>query len=130
MAKQTEFDNLRRRFLEAICGALIGVAIVSVIELLGLPNLDRALTVALYCFAISIPSLTYYMMTVLLDAAAERASRYPLYNAMAFFIGILASLTGVASLFVHFSYKLGLLFIVLCLLGFYGQKLYDKDMKE
>src|SRR5262245_49515301 len=87
MSQEIDRHHARRGILQTMSAALIGVSIVAVIQFLTLPNLDRALTASLYCFIVSIPLLTYYIVTMLLDSVLEKAEYHKLQNLVAFFIG-------------------------------------------
>jgi hypothetical protein len=112
-------DDERSRTLDKVAlGALVGVGVLAVFQLLTLNQLDTPLKLALYSFAISIPLLSTYL-AVLTSATPA------IYNSMtskwsyglAAFGGGLTGLVGFTAVFWHFSAKLGVLFGGLSLFG-------------
>ena len=126
MAQETEQQPARRKLQETVGGALLGISVVVVIQFVGLPQLDRALTASLYCFAVCITSLTYFLMHVLLDTGSGEAVSDRPFNKILFTIGLAAALGGVASMFLHFSYKAVIVFGALCLVVIFGELIYEK----
>src|ERR1700675_4379748 len=105
-------DKNAIKLLEAMAGGLIGVAVIAVFHLLGLPSLGKSLTVSLYGFAISIPLLSFNILAFIAESGYAYYENI-WYHPLSFFLGALASLVGIGGLFFHFSIKLGVLFSVL-----------------
>lgn len=70
MAQEIDRFGVGQR--KAVSGAMLGVAVLAVFQILTLPTIDKRLTLALYCFAVSIPLLTLFFRAQL----AEDASVY------------------------------------------------------
>jgi|SRR5882672_12517169 len=114
---------------QLITGGLIGVGVVVIVTLLGFNQLDRPLTLALYCFAGSVPLLSMVLLS------AVTTTRFPLHNffwyhTLASAVGALAALIGVNSLFWHFSRKAGSLFLFMSIIGFIGYMHYFVSLKR
>jgi hypothetical protein len=62
-------DTLGNEQRRTVAGGLLGVGVIAVFQLLTVPTLDKRLTVALYCFAISIPLLALFLRALLAEAA-------------------------------------------------------------
>ena len=112
----TKSDDVHLTHDQVAFGALVGVNVIAVVELLGLSQLDNSLRVALYCFAISIPLLCAYLININFANSYEHLTSC-WYNVGAMAVGSLASIAGMASIFWHFSSTLGLLFVILCSFG-------------
>jgi hypothetical protein len=98
-------------------GALAGVSVVSIVQMLSVNSLDVPLKISVYSFAITIPALSaVFINTVVEDYYGGSRVRMPLLVIVTT-IGYLAGLIGVAALFFHFAKYAGILFIVLSLLG-------------
>ena len=97
----------RRRL---ISGTMLGFAAVCIVQMLGLSQLDVALKVSLYAFAVSIPFHTMEFF----DRMAEE--RYGIGINLPFrqdfmATALLISLVGVIGLFWHFSLVIAILFV-------------------
>jgi len=109
--KSAEKDAVDERLL---FGALLGLGIVVVVQLISLRRLDRSLTLSLYCFAVSIPLLSMRLVNSLMFTYFE----YDVsvwYNRISPLIGGFAALLGLNALFWHFSRIAGFLFGSLCI---------------
>ncbi len=100
--------------LEAMIGALTGICIIAVIQFISLPSLDGALKVSVYCFAVSLPLLTFSLLS-LVGSTNKVHSDFMWYFWVAFILGPLGSLVGIAGLFFHFSWRAGLIFSALAI---------------
>jgi len=101
---------------EVLFGALAGVDIIAVIQLTSVTQLDEPLRVALYCFAVGIPVLCLYLVSMAL-LMGEKADMVEVmwYHLGAMAIGPLASLGGLSALFYHFSAIMAVIFAALSL---------------
>lgn len=95
---------------------MLGLAVVAVFQILTLPAIDKRLTLALYCFAVSIPLLTVFFRALLVEDAC--VYRDPVWYVPVFSIlGTQIWFAGLAAVFFHFSYKIGFVFLTLAILG-------------
>jgi hypothetical protein len=101
---------------QVVVGALLGVDMIAVIEMLGLSFLDTPLKISLYSFASAIQALATEMVNLVVMSRYKR-ELLTCYNTLAFLAGILASLFGIDMLFWHFSNKAGILFTILTVFG-------------
>ena len=114
---------------KAVAGALIGVDLIAVFQLLTLPILDKRLTVALYCFAISIPSLAMYLRSVIAQSTCP-------YNILVWHVplggilGLTISVVGLGAVFFHLGIVAGCLFSVFAILGFLASNRYRQIIKQ
>lgn len=100
----------------AVYGALGGGCVVAIIQLSTSSQLSTALIVAVHSFAIAIPLLlgaSVSCRTILHRGIGSPAAGIATH---AFGIaGILGAITGVAAMFFHFGFSVGLAFIVVLL---------------
>jgi hypothetical protein len=99
--------------LEVISGVLIGVDTVAIIQLVGLDYLDGPLTDALYCFAISIPLLAFFVFCIRIEKT-RKCSIDIWYKDVALFLGITGSPIGLGLLISHLSKTAAWIFAFLC----------------
>ncbi len=102
--------------IEIVCGALVGLGVIALVQMLSVTTLDVPLRISLCSFAISIPSLTAVFLSFKErgPAAAGRSSRLLTFL---WTIGNIASLIGISGLFFHFAVYAGVIFIVIFVLG-------------
>jgi hypothetical protein len=98
---------------EVICAALIGVDVIALVQLATLTYLDEYLTDAVYSFAISIPLLTFFVLSVRMEKTRE-VSISIWYKDIALFLGIIGTPVGVGCLIAHLSLRAGTIFGLLC----------------
>jgi hypothetical protein len=122
----TEDPNPFEKGTRNLIGMYFGSAAVSfaaVLQILQLPSLDTALTIALYCFSISIPINVFmgYIWTYLWEALSYRTAFW------SEIIGITANYgiapVGICAIFWHFSSSIGITFLISgvfgwCLFGY------------
>jgi hypothetical protein len=124
-----------------IFSGLIGVGIVSIVELLSVNPLSKSLRVAVFCFSISIPFLAgaIFVLSELATLNDELQIQINHYFRFLYFYGVLFSLAGIAAIFFHFHYAFGIVFIVasvvalVCALMFFkklAQSLEDVDAEQ
>ena len=103
--------------IEIGAGALVGLGVIAIVQMLSMQSLDVPLTVSLYSFAVSIPSLS----AVFLCMREEIKHRvYPADQGwvnLLVIIGGLASSIGIGGLFFHFDNYAGIIFIIVSVLG-------------
>jgi hypothetical protein len=110
--RKARFSDSEWSALEKISGALIGVDLVALIQLIGLPSLNARLTYAVAGFAISLPGLTFVIASRLLRLRLPE-------GVLGFILGFAAmfALLGVAMLILHLSVMIGGIFLVLFIAG-------------
>ncbi len=111
-----EFDlsDPWKREREITCGALIGLALIAIVEMLSLPVLDIPLKMSVFSFAISIPVLSAVILCMINDSVFNQKPHGEGIH-RAWFFGVFMSFLGIAGLFFHLSLFAGLLFVVLSL---------------
>ena len=98
-------------------GALVGVAIIALVQMLSVSSLDVPLKVSIYGFAVSVPSLTAVVLC-LIDEARHGIAIYRTSLLWLVVIGNLASFAGISGLFFHFSSYAGITFVTISAIGF------------
>lgn len=88
---------------------LLGVSIVSMIELLGASSIGMALIASISAFALAIPLLCFSLYVVMQEAKYTYSVQ-PWYLDSANAVGVLAAYCGLLALFCHFSVAMGILF--------------------
>lgn len=125
-------DKTQNKIFEASSAALIGIGVIAIIELLGIANLDRALTVSFYSFVISIPMLSVVFLTLVDETKYEYRPRgVPrVYMNIAWLVGALSSLAGIGALIYHFAGCAAILFAFLCVIGLIAWVHYSTELKK
>jgi hypothetical protein len=118
------------QWLQAYGSGLIGIALIAVFQLLALPDLDKRLTVSLYCFAISIPLLAFFVLAMVAEAKYTHLSELWLYNAVPLVLGIPIWFVGLAAVFFHFSLVIGSIFSLLAILLLLASKRHRTLLKQ
>lgn len=114
---------------QIVFGALMGLDVIIVLQLMTLARLDKPLSVALYCFVVAIPLLAMYVLSILTTMKYEY-DVWVWYHLAAILAGGLASLAGVGALFFHFSWVAGGLFALLSVLGLGAYFHYNGQLKK
>lgn len=116
---------------QVMAGALIGIGVISLIQLLsvGVGQLDLPLKISLYCFSISIPFLSAYWLN------SREASHHEYYvdawyDTLAVVLGSIGSITGICGLFWHFSWVMGVTFLAVILLGLISYVKYSDELEK
>jgi hypothetical protein len=105
--------------IEALEAGLLGVSVVALLQMLSLPTLDMALTVALYSFIVAIPSVAVFLLHVTtLEVHTMDAVIESFWMSLASIIGPVAAFTGIVSSCFHFSIYMGGLFLVFSIITF------------
>ena len=118
--------EINKRVIEddkLLCGALLGINVVAVVELVGVNQLDAALKVAVHCFAVSIPLLVLHILARINESQNKYHTESGGYFYLVTFFSPFISLAGIGAFFWHFSPTVGLLFIVtgvFALVAFFG----------
>jgi hypothetical protein len=119
---QDRIERHRRTNIETevMSGALVGLGVIAIVQMLSVPSLDVPLKVSLYSFAISIPFLTVAFLCARIETGVDFRSNHPLVS-LAFGscvgFGNLSSLAGISALFFHFMNYAGFIFIGVCVIG-------------
>jgi uncharacterized protein involved in cysteine biosynthesis len=126
---RVKIDQADNRQIETVSGALIGVGVVVVTQLLRFDSLDWPLTVSLFSFTISLPCLSIILLNLLHE------SRYTYfasiwYNNLIQQAGGWLSLIGMIGIFWHLSVWAGILFTLLGCAGFLAFWHYGDLLKE
>jgi hypothetical protein len=106
----TEDGNTSQAMVNNTIRALLGSAAASflaVVQILTLPSLDTPLNISLFSFGISIP-INIGISTLMVRLPQAIPARFALIGT----INLLVSLTGFAAIFWHFSWKIGIVFII------------------
>jgi hypothetical protein len=116
----TEDPNPFEKGTRSLIGMYFGSAAVSfaaVLQILQLPSLDTALTVALYCFSISIPINVFmgYIWTYLWEVLSHRTAFWSEIIGTTANYGIAP--VGICAIFWHFSSSIGITFLISGVLG-------------
>jgi hypothetical protein len=107
------------------CGALAGVGVVALVQMLSVNSLDVPLKVSVCSFAFSIPVLSAVLICALVeDSYTGFRAGIPPYLKAINISGYLAALIGVDALFFHFAVYAGLIFTVTSLIGIVVAALY------
>ncbi len=93
--------------------ALLGVAVIAVLQLLPLAELDWPLTISTLSFAISVPALTATVYIINMSHRADYEYEVETRGTASMDVaGIVFSIVGVAGLFWHLWWAVGVLFIL------------------
>jgi hypothetical protein len=114
--QQNKVGQAVDRVFEVVSGALIGVDIIALIQFVSLPALTVQLTVALYCFTVSIPLLAFFVFSILVEKT-RNCSLDIWYKQFALVSGMLGSLVGIGAILFHLSETAGAVFMVLCVIA-------------
>lgn len=101
---------------EIIAGALIGVDIIGILQLLGVSFLDSRLTLALYFFTVSLPLLAFFVFAVLIEKT-RNCTLEAWYKFSALVLGMMGCLGGITLVIWHLSSNAGIVFVSLIGLG-------------
>jgi len=109
--KNLEHDRL-------LTAGLAGFCAVAVIELLAIEVLDNTLTISMYCFCIALPVLIMHLANISMEFQIE-------YKAVVSFESTIVKIAsfiafgGIITLFWHFSWIIGFLFLVCSISAFF-----------
>jgi hypothetical protein len=116
MDQDSQIHKAAEAVFEIICGGLIGVNIIAIIQLIGLPALDNSLTFALYCFAVSLPLLAFFVFSILIEKT-RNCSVDIWYKGVFLAIGVVSTIFGIVALIAHLSQTAALVFSILCMVA-------------
>lgn len=116
MEQDIQIRKSAEAMFEIICGGLIGVNIIAIIQLIGLPVLDVQLTFALQCFAVSLPLLAFFVFSILIEKT-RNCSIDIWYKTFFLGIGTISSLMGIGFLILHLSQTAATVFGIGCTLA-------------
>jgi len=112
-----------------IYAGLIGIGIFFVIDLISETPLDLPLTIALYCFSISIPFLALLILFNQIMSSREYAI-FPVYATISAVIGVIGALLGTLAEFWHVSWIAGGLFALCSLWGLVSFALFRSSLEK
>src|SRR5215813_10434791 len=98
------------KVVEVINGALAGIAVVAIVQMLSLQSLDVGLTVSVCCFAVSIPFLASLLLCKIQSERFGFTTNNVAIGRVSDF-GKIFSLVGIGALFFHFTVYAGIIFI-------------------
>lgn len=103
---------IQRRLIEVTDAGLIGIGMVTVIQLLQVSTFDTPLYVSLYAFAAAIPMLAAHFLIHLVRPNFYLV--YPaLYEPFLRWVGYVLALVGIGAIFWHFSTSVSVAFVFL-----------------
>jgi len=114
---------------KTVIGAVLGFDLIVLLQLLTLSSLDKRLTVALYCFAISIPLLALHLRVLLLHAPFQRRV-LTWYSPVAAILGLELSVIGLAAIIFHLSVRAGYTFAGFVIFGLIASHHYRRRIIE
>jgi hypothetical protein len=100
-------------------GAFTGICTVALIQILGVTNRDAPINIALYCFAIAIPLLAVKLYAVAIESTYE-ITIITWYMQSISFAGIAGAIVGILCIFWHFSWLVGITFLICGVAGVVG----------
>jgi len=104
-----DLDRIREKYGTVVVSALLGVPIISLTQL-SQTSPDKFLLVSTYGFAIAIPVLTAYV-ALYRDVTTRKYDVEGGHQRLPW-AGLISATIGVASLFWHFSYIVGVVFLI------------------
>ena len=115
----TEIERTVGRQVEILTGALVGLGVIALVQMLSLQSLDVPLIVSVYSFAVSIPSLSAVFLCMMEEAKFGVTTHERISTVMAILLaaGNLGTLIGISALFFHFATYAGIIFIASSLIG-------------
>jgi hypothetical protein len=127
--EKQKIDKADNRRMQGVAGGLVGVAVIAVFQLLTLSSLDKRLTVSLYCFATSIPLLSFFVQSKVAESWYTNSVSF-WYTVLPLLIGATIWFVGLAAVFFHFSIIVGLIFSLLAILGVISVTRYQALLEE
>jgi len=118
-----------RESLKIASGALVGLAVVAMVQMLSLNVLDLPLKVSICSFAISIPLLSAVFISAIVETSFDFSVDKPFLLKAVALGGYLASLIGVPALFFHFAIYAGVIFIAGSVIGVLAVNVYDRKLR-
>jgi len=110
--------------------ALLGVAVISIVQLSETSVLDNALRFSVYCFAAAIPLLVGYLRLLTFDPHRQHLRGRLRYVFVLAVFGPLATLLGLGGIFWHFSYRVALVFVAACIIALLIWNAYEFSVKR
>ena len=107
-------SELTKRFIKThtlVTSGLVGVSVVSIVQLASISNLSASLLTAIFCFSVSIPFLAATIFILAHESDSTDVFQTTYYSILGI-CGMLLSLGGIAALFFHFHYAAGGVFII------------------
>jgi ABC-type amino acid transport system permease subunit len=103
MSNRTYREDRSREDRLLFSGGL-GISLLAVIQLLQLTELDWALSFSLHCFALSMPLTAMGVFLMDLELSLKRHINGYVFALTVGIIGLVATVSGVAGLFIHLGY--------------------------
>lgn len=125
---QTEQAQARES-LKLGSGALVGLSVIAMVQMLSVNGLDLPLKVSVFSFAISIPLLSAIFLSAIVETSFDYSVDKPFFLKAVSLGGYLASFVGVSALFFHFAIYAGVIFTGGSVIGFLAVTLYDNKLR-
>ena len=109
--------------------ALLGLSVISVVQMLGTATLDFALTASLYCFAVAIPLLATSLWVIDNELKLGRKNK-PWYCVVVGVVGVSSAGFGLFAVFWHFSRSIALVFGIAYIVGVFVYVTYERSVEE
>jgi len=110
-------DDDTLRFDLLIYSALLGISTIAMTQILPISRLDRALCVAVFAFAVAMPSLAALIIVdrEKMGKPINIDTHWELVMSVA---GVLSGIVGVTSIFFHFGVFVGVVFLAISIFAF------------
>ena len=108
--------TIHKRNNTLISSGLIGVGVIAIVQISSINPLSKSLLVAVFCFSISIPFLAA-MLWVLAQLTDDMKAPLTGYFRTLYSFGFIFSFAGIAAVFFHFHYVVGIIFLVSSILA-------------
>jgi len=114
--KQDSFSEKDRTYIKFISYGMAGTSFIGMLSMLQLSTIDRALSAALICFAISIPFNIFVGLEI---EGTTRLTNLIAENSLEiYYSGGIITVLGIILIFWHFSWIYGTVFIISCIAVF------------
>ena len=91
--------------------ALLGVDVISLVQLTSISSLSTPVLVAIFCFAVSVPFLSGALFGLVYERESDVDFRTTGHSIL-FHVGTILSVGGIAAIFFHFHYAAAAVFII------------------
>lgn len=114
-----------------IGASLSGASFIAIIQLISLPQLSTFLKIALYSFAIAIPLLIAFIFITEYKILLKWTTKnLEIKSLIIFIIGSILALSGFTTIFCHFSFIVGSLFLASSIVGMVTVKRFTKRLEK
>lgn len=107
---------MRKGRVSILFGGLTGISSIAVIQLISVPELDLPLTIAMWCFAFSLPLSAFYTLSAQEHLKVNGTKVPTLYEAFAI-LTMLVGFSGLAAGFWHIGFWPLMIFSVASLMA-------------